>query len=430
VRTERIDGNYVTARLTGDTARVVIASPSRVYDELPVALSARKQAVRKARLSLWRPRSLVRSPRTNRTQLRPAVACDDVRRPEVFGGTSMLTVLTVDLAKGLPAVDSDGIMSDAEVVYGSTSRLYVATRRWLAPAQADAEGAPPPVQPTAIHAFDASKPGETSYRASGEVQGYLLNQFSLSEDKGVLRVASTDEPSWWDGAQRGDSQSRVTTLDERGAALVKLGEVDGLGRGERIFAVRFIGDVGYVVTFRQVDPLYTIGLADPAKPRVLGELKIAGYSAYLHPLGGDLLLGVGQDAGEDGRARGTQLSLFDVSDPAKPVRVAQRAADAGSSSNVEYDHKAFLYWAPTKLAVIPVAAYTEAGQGFVGAVGYRITRTGIDELARLSHPVTDGFTPPISRALVVGDRLFTLSEGGLQAGPLEPPGTGPFVNLG
>lgn len=430
VRTERVDGQYVAARLTGDTARVVIASPSRVFDELPVGIAARRAAVRRARLSLWRPRSLVRTPRTRRTALRPAVACDDVRRPETFGGTSMLTVLTVDMAQGLPAVDSDGLMSDVEVVYGSADRLYVATRRWLTPAQADGIGAPPPPLRTAIHAFDASRPRVTSYRASGEVEGYLLNQYSLSERKGILRVASTDEPTWSQGTARSDSQSRVTTLDERGAVLAPLGSVDGLGRGERIYAVRFIDDVGYVVTFRQVDPLYTIGLADPSKPKLLGELKIAGYSAYLHPVGGDRLLGVGQDAGPDGRTRGTQISLFDVSDPAAPTRVAQRAADAGSSSDVEFDPRAFLYWAPTRLAVVPMQAYGEQGQGFVGAVGYRISPAAIDEVARISHPLLDGFAPALMRSLVVGDRLFTLSERGLLAGTLAAPGAGPFIALG
>src|ERR671911_321497 len=91
------------------------------------------------------------------------------------------------------------------------------------------------------------------------------------------------------------------------STLGELGRVGGLGRGERIFAVRFMGEKGYVVTFRQVDPLYTLDLSNPQKPAVRGELKILGFSSYLHPIGGDLLLGLGQDANEQGQTQGTQL---------------------------------------------------------------------------------------------------------------------------
>ena len=122
--------------------------------------------------------------------------------------------------------------------------------------------------------------------------------------------------------------------------------MDGLGKGERIFAVRFLGDVGYVVTFRQTDPLYTLDLARPEAPRVVGELKIRGYSAYLHPIGEGLLLGVGQDATAAGGRLGAQVSLFDVSNLARPVRLHQRLLGDGGTSEVEWDHHAFLWWAP------------------------------------------------------------------------------------
>ena len=116
-----------------------------------------------------------------------------------------------------------------------------------------------------------------------------------------------------------------------------------------------IGDTGYVVTFRQIDPLYTVDLANPERPRVLGELKIPGYSAYLHPIGEDLLLGVGQDATEEGRPLGTQLSLFDVSDLRKPTRLHKAHLGLGWSE-AESDHHAFLYWPRTGLDGDPVRA--------------------------------------------------------------------------
>ena len=169
--------------------------------------------------------------------------------------------------------------------------------------------------------------------------------------------------------------------------LKQVGQVGGLGRGERIYAVRFIGDTGYVVTFRQVDPLYTVDLSEPTDPKVVGELKVPGYSAYLHPVGEGLILGVGQDATEQGRLQGAQVSLFDVADLAAPRSLDRVAMGQGSSSEVEYDHHAFLSYEPTGLVVLPLEVYANnSSQNFAGAVGLRVGAAGIDEIARISHP--------------------------------------------
>ena len=209
----------------------------------------------------------------------------------------------------------------------------------------------------------------------------------------------------------------MTTLTRRDDRLARLGQVGGLGKGERIYSVRFIDDVGYVVTFRQVDPLYTVDLADPSTPRVRGELKISGYSAYLHPVGNDLLLGVGQDATEQGRVLGTQLSLFDISDVARPRRLHQRTVAPGASSDVEYDHHAFLWWASRNLAVMPVQYATDQDY-FAGALGFSAERSsGIGEVGSASHSAGD-YTAPIQRSFVVGGRLFTLSDLGLEENAL------------
>ena len=181
--------------------------------------------------------------------------------------------------------------------------------------------------------------------------------------------------------------------------------------------MRFIDDVGFVVTFRRTDPLYTVDLSDPREPRVLGELKIRGYSAYLHPLGDGLLLGVGQDATDQGATLGTQLSLFDVSDLRRPTRLQQRSVGSGSSSQVEYDHHAFLWWAPSKLAVLPVQEYEEEEQ-FIGAIGFDVARAGIGERGRAAHQA-DGYAAPILRSFVLGGRLFTLSDVALEANSLS-----------
>jgi hypothetical protein len=407
VRTETVDGSYVSARQNGATARIVLSStPIGLYDE----------SVR-GRARGWLPTSTLKTEATGATRTRRLTACRQVRRPRLFSGLNALTVLTVDMRKGLPAVDADALLTDAQTVYASHTGLFVATQRYLPPPD-DASDKPPALT-TAIHRFDISDAGETRYRASGQVTGYVLNQFALSEHEGVLRVASTDSPAWWPGEGREESQSYVTTLRQSGGALLALGRVGGLGRGEQIFGVRFVDETGYVVTFRQTDPLYTVDLSRPAEPRVAGELKILGYSAYLHPVGDGLLLGVGQDATEAGRRLGTQLSLFDVSDPARPTRLSQRRVGGSSSSEVEYDHHAFLYWAPEKLAVLPVSEYDGRGDPFLGAIGFTVGRARITELGRITHQSSGSYPAQLRRSVVVGERLFTISESGAKASALS-----------
>nr|MDQ3936930.1 beta-propeller domain-containing protein [Actinomycetota bacterium] len=425
VRTLELEGNYVSARLNGTTARVVIGSYPR---PIPLAggegteLRRRRAAIRRTRLKTWVPRYRLTNARTKRSVRRSLVSCRATRRPAVFSGLGMLTLLTIDLSKGITPVDSDGLMTDARTVYGSPTSLYVASERWVDPG---GDVPLPGGRGTTVHRFDARDSDHTTFRASGSVRGYLLNQFALSEHDGVLRVATTEAPLWWSGPDtRERSESFVTVLGESGGVLRTLGQVGGLGRGERIYAVRFIEDQGYVVTFRQVDPLYVLALADPSAPRVVGELKILGYSAYLHPIAGDLLIGVGQDATEEGRTRGIQVSLFDVSKPSAPARLDAAALGQGSSSEAEFDHHAFLWWAPSSLAVIPLRTYDTERETFMGAAGFRVDRAkGVDEAGRVSHEPRS----PIRRSLVVGDRLFTVSDAGIKASRIDTLGDVAFA---
>jgi uncharacterized secreted protein with C-terminal beta-propeller domain len=387
-RTLTVDGGYVSSRLTGPTARVVIsAAPDFVIQR---DAEARGQ-LRRSRASTWLPSAKLKVGRRETRQR--LLGCRAVRRPATFSGLGMLTVLTIDMEKGLPAVDADGLMTDAQTVYASDKSLYLATQRFNGTAS------------TAIHAFAAAERGKTEYRATGAVPGTLLNQWSMSEHEGHLRVASTSE-----GEPGGGSESFVSVLAQRGGQLAQVGQVGGLGRGERIYAVRFMGTRGFVVTFRQVDPLYTLDLSQPNRPQVLGELKILGYSAYLHPVGDNLLLGVGQDATPEGRTRGTQLSLFDISNLRAPAKLHGVTLGSGSSSEVEFDHHAFLFWPAAGLAVLPVSAQSS------GAIGFHLDgAAGIREVGRVTH----GPEAQVRRSLVVGERLFTISDAGVKASRLD-----------
>ncbi|MDQ3944196.1 MAG: beta-propeller domain-containing protein [Actinomycetota bacterium] len=439
--TFEVDGHVLGARMVGDVARVVTGAGPKGFTPLypsdgsPAELSrveaANRAQVEASTLRNWLP-EFTRGAGNDGDQKVSGlvVECERVSRPAEFSGLGTISVLTFDLSEGLSDGDGVTVLADGQTVYASGQALYVATTRYpeIVP-MTGSTGAPAPVpeETTEIHKFNITGDGPARHVASGRVRGHLLNQFSMSEHDGRLRVATTDSRSGGVPVPGGPgtSESLVTVLEDRTGVLEKAGEVAGLGRGEQIYAVRFIGPVGYVVTFRQTDPLYTLDLSDPASPRVVGELKIPGYSAYLHPAGDGLLLGVGQDATETGRRTGAQASLFDVSDPAQPRRLDQVALGLGSSS-AEFDHHAFLWWEPRGLAVLPLQTYDPVYSSV--AVGLSVDRgRGLGEAGRITHPLGapepggkaagDG-TSLIQRSLVIDDALYTVSSAGILASNL------------
>ncbi|MDQ3571753.1 MAG: beta-propeller domain-containing protein [Actinomycetota bacterium] len=431
IRTMEVEGYEISSRLREETAHLVMAStpdyprPGSTPDPEPEPPSGTtgETGVAEDGEGLepgWLPRMTVTDAATGASVSEPLLGCDEVSYPTDFAGLGMLSVLTIDLEQGLPAVDTDAVMTGGQTVYASASSLYVATPTIAKPEwdvidattdgitgrTAEIAPIPQPAGETAIHRFDVSDPDTTSYSASAEVKGQLLSQFSMSEHDGHLRVAATEGSSWAEGPN--ESESAVTVLAIGRDELNQVGKVSGLGRGEEIQAVRFIGDQGYVVTFEQTDPLYVIDLGDPAAPRATGELKIPGFSAYLHPVGAGLLLGIGQNGTQDGSLTGSQASLFDVSDAVNPTRVAELALSRGfGNSATEWDHHAFLFAPERSLAVVPVSEYSRRA-GFQGAVAMRVGQDGeLDELARFEDG--GGYRGQIQRMLVVGDRLVTVS---------------------
>jgi hypothetical protein len=388
--------------------------------------------------------------------------CQDAMYPSVYAGLAMTTVLTVDLEAGLSPYGGVGLFAEGATVYASPEHLYVATQRWEGAGWGDpgfmpadggsggGSGGDPtagidPVLPAGrlgpgedrralywregdagqtsfIHKFAIPAGERAEYLASGAVVGTLLSQWSMSEHKGDLRVASTNKPS----ADITTWQSFVTVLrEDPGAGLLdEIGKVGGLGPTEEIKGVRFIGDIGYVVTFRQTDPLYTVDASDPTAPQVAGELKITGYSAYLHPIADGYLIGVGYDATDQGMLLGVQLSLFDVRNIYDPIRTDQVAFGDYGFTEVAFDHRAFLYWDPTKLALFPVESYGSYEEPpFVGAAGYTVDpEAGIDPLGLITHTPQDNpwnyYGAALRRSLVIGGLAYTLSDAGLKASNL------------
>ena len=435
LRTLDLDGSYANSRLVDGVLRMAINSgPVGLDWAFPSgdglraendATEANKDIIRSSTLSNWLPFSIVTEGAT--TTEADVLECQNVMVPKEYSGINTLSILTFDLRNGIDTWNSAGVVAEGITMYATVDHTYLATQRWMnwwgwdeATIRDESEGFQ-----TSIHMFETSGTNAPQYMASGKVPGFLLSQFSMDEFEGNLRVASTTAPQgwWWSD----DSESLVTVLERDDNELVVAGQVGGLGEGEQIFSVRFMGDIGYVVTFRQTDPLYTIDLSDPREPFVAGELKILGYSAYLHPVGEGLLLGLGQDADEDGRTQGTQLSLFDVSDAADPTRIDTVTMDGGWSQ-VEGDHHAFTYVDGLILAPFESWNWNEDDESSTfdtGVIAARLEGQSLN-LEDLLRPVGDG---PVTdkewnedqwravplRTLVLDGVIYTITNGGIAA---------------
>ena len=318
------------------------------------------------------------------------------------------------------------------------------------------------LQYTVIHKLHVDN-GDLNVVATGKVPGTINNQFAIDEYKGELRIATTirgnqwwvpwrniaevsvQEPSMGTGDStvavtnkavaekiipddriiqpRSDSTNNENVLDEK---LHIAGSLKNLALGESIFATRFMGDRLYMVTFEQVDPFFVIDLSTPTNPKELGQLKIPGFSRYLHPYDNNIIIGIGRDATTDGSQRGLKISLFDVSDVANPKEVAKFIAkDKYSQSSAEWEHKAFLFSKEKNLLVIPAYNYdyNKLGSGkenYNGAMVFKIAPTEITLRGIIDHSVSQQYYGPmVERSLYIEDLLYTKSPGLLRINALE-----------
>ncbi|MBO4584343.1 MAG: beta-propeller domain-containing protein [Clostridia bacterium] len=272
---------------------------------------------------------------------------------------------------------------------------------------------------------------ELAFAASGRVDGSMLNQFAADEYEGNLRIATTVE-SYANEAGTGyvnKSSTSVTILD---GELKQLGKLEGLAVGEHIKSVRFNGATGYVVTFRTVDPLFAFDLSDPANPKIIGELKMPGYSEYLHVYDENTLLGIGQDAtaeSEDADIayyQGLKIALFDVGNGEEMSEIDTFfLGDRGTTTTAEWDHKALAYYAERDVFGIPVELYLFDGEQeniydygeYVGNAFYVFSMGGGEKISLVSKIEQTGYegkTLNISRGLFIGDNVITISDGAIQ----------------
>ncbi|MFH2008725.1 MAG: beta-propeller domain-containing protein [bacterium] len=346
----------------------------------------------------------------------------------------LLTVTRLKLQSG--AVESVGLLDRGSTMYMTPQNLYLAALRSRRVGRSFCGGAARTFMmvasqlTTVLHKFRLRGPsGRLRYVASAATPGRLLNQFALDEHRGHLRVATSTADR-----RRMQRVSNLLVFRSSGDSLKLVGSVANLAPGERIFAVRFLGDRGYLVTFPspvrriRIDPFFTLDLSNPSAPRVTGELKIPGWSNYLHPMSQHRLLAVGQDADQRGRPQGLHLQVFDVGNAGRPKRTHHLRFTRHPVSSVsasQFDHHAFLFDPVTRLLALPVQT---ANPAWAGAVVLKADRDGefrwlgtVDHGALVSKRrcpsarTRCAALAPVTRSFVIGTHLYTLSRHGLRA---------------
>jgi uncharacterized secreted protein with C-terminal beta-propeller domain len=397
-RNMSVDGSYFSSRMIGDYAYVLINQPTVAYQS-NVAIPAIYYE--------------------DRTEQTPA--------HEIFYANVTDNFNTYVNVLALNILDDGEEPNLKSYLIGYASTMYVSQNNMYITYSTYDNG----IQGTKVHRISIDE-GNIEYEASGQVPGYLLNQFSMDEFNGYFRIATTEGQVWSTGSV---SQNNVYVLNME---LDTIGELEDLAPGERIYSARFMGNRCYLVTFKKVDPLFVIDMSIPENPQVLGQLKITGYSDYLHPYDEKHIIGIGKettDAGTFAWYQGVKISLFDVTDVANPKEIAKtEIGDRGTDSPILTDHKAFLFDKERNLLVIPVKVaeidptqYQGEVPGWIhgdivwdGAYVFSISLEGLElrgmithvtdpsEIARMGYYYNSQYS--IQRSLYIDNVLYTISE--------------------
>lgn len=334
------------------------------------------------------------------------VTAPDIYVPEIPDKASMTTVVVFEANGKSGPVSTTSVVGTGGEVFSSRDNLYLASTRWWG---IWGEG-----QRTTIHQFSIDG-ADVDLLATGDVEGRVLNQFSMDESHdGFFRIATT--------SSAGALDNFVFVMERDGDLLDVVGSVDGIGKGETIQSVRFLGDRAYVVTFRMVDPLFSIDLADPENPQVTGELKVPGFSTYLHPISEEMLVGFGRDADElTGQSRGLQLSLFDVSDPTEPTLADSYLfpGEAHQWSDALHDHHAFSHYPGYGLVALPVAENNWWWDK--GTSGLAVLKLDTGENASITHVTVIEHDSTVLRSLRIGQVLYSISDRTIKANRMDAP---------
>ncbi|WLR54446.1 beta-propeller domain-containing protein [Mesobacillus subterraneus] len=331
-------------------------------------------------------------------------------------------IAALDLEQPKKKVSMTTYLGSGNQVYMSKENLYLAVENY---GDMDFKERGVIAPDTDVHKF-AIKGMEVKHHSSATVRGTVLNQFSMDEHNGFFRLVTTKGYAWDEDRP---SSNHLYILDEN---LKETGKIEELARGERIYSARFMGDRIYMVTFKETDPLFVFDASDPANPKVLGELKIPGFSNYLHPYDENHIIGFGQDTkivAEKGAAQpriltdGVKISLFDVSDMSNPKeKFTEVIGGRGTYSPLNHDHKALLFNKDKDIFAFPISVYRNSEKNeyeqifeYQGAYIYDIDpETGINLKSKITHingdmPYYEEWEHQIQRLLYIGDTLYALS---------------------
>lgn len=438
-RETELEGNYVSSRKI-DGALYVVANKYSYYPYLyaPAQKRLSDGAGAATPAEAYEP---VYGDSASSKELK-TVPLADIRYFPGTTDTSTMLVGALDLDRPAQPFQVSAYLGSGQTIYASEKHLYVAVGKSVT------DGANGYNVVTQLYKFRLDQ-GNVVYVGEGSVPGTILNQYAMDESKGYFRIATTND-SWTNG--QSNQTNNLYVLDEQ---LKTIGKLENLAPGERIYSTRFMGTRAYMVTFRNVDPLFAIDLRDPTKPAVLGQLKIPGYSDYLHPYDDTHLIGFGKEtvevpskgAGPDATMafyQGMKLALFDVSDVNHPKEMFKEViGDRGTNSELLYNPKALLFSKdkgllafPVELMEIPDDAKVENG-GFPaygqfvyqGAYVYgidlskgftlrgRITHLSQDDLAKSGQFGYD-YSKTVHRILYANGSLYTLSDRMLKANDL------------
>ena len=349
--------------------------------------------------------------------------CEGWSAPQGGNGNSFLKVISV---KGVNSgndldIQMAGVVSNWGTAYMSPDALYYASSNNWFPVEnfADELGSGF-TSLTGIYKFGLSSSGALVYSAAGMVPGWVNDQFSMSEHNHFLRIGTTESirPGSWRFSE--NISNRLTILEEKENQLSEVGVIDGIAPSERIYSMRYDKEKAYMVTFRETDPLFTFDLSDPRNPKILGELKVDGFSTYMHLFGenNSRLLTIGRSATSQGRITGNQLQIFDVSDLKNPRQVSVYELGFVESEAV-YDHHAFTYYAPRNTLVIPYGSYTctfDINGGCYYESGSKVFDVSNDRLSltktlTLNAPGAGYPSRYLSkRNVIIGDRLYLTAQ--------------------
>lgn len=436
LRRLELSGSYINSRRIGETVYTVLhdAIPTvpGVQTELQQSFTSAEAAI--ARVDELMQENAVVLDEAPAAALLPGIDTGDEEGVgcgtiyEAPGGSAegFLSVVSLRLDDA-SELGRTTVIGQPGFTYASADSLYVAVPRFD---YGDYYASADQRDRTLIHKFELDGL-DTRYTASGSVEGRVLNQFALDEHDRYLRVASTSGhlPS-------PDVHSQLSVLEQRDTQLVLVGEVDDIAPSEDIRSARFVGDRGYIVTFKKTDPLYVFDLATPTAPRIAGELKIPGFSTYLHPIDDGHLLSIGYDADDQGDFawfQGIQLQVFDVSDMTTPRLLHKEVIGTrGSSSEALTEHLAFTYFGSKGWLALPITICENGGGGsygddmtFSGLYLYGVSlENGFERLGGVDYPPSGGYgeysgacsnwwtnaSSEVRRSIIMDDYVVSLSD--------------------